>query len=78
MQIGFVLYGSLVPCSIDDPHIKHDAAILLETDNVRIALGLINDKDESGKYTPYYSRVLTVEKAIQLRNALSAMIEDKE
>ncbi len=74
MKFSVVLSGNLFPCIVDDHNATHEAALIIEDDNFRVVLGLDNDKDVEKKHTPYWSRVLTLEKAIALRNALTDLI----
>jgi hypothetical protein len=72
-----VVGGFFVPIVVDDPKIKHDSSILIEdeTQNYRLVLGLNRDEKLSQPYLPYWSRMLTRDKLIYLRDELTKLID---
>lgn len=81
MKFIFCVGGFFYPTSVDDSSIKHNAALLIEdeTQNHRFCLGLDRDEKLSKPYQPYFARVLSKEKMIQLRDELTNLINlDKE
>jgi len=79
-KISVVVGGALIPTEVDDPKIKHDSALLIEDEkkNYRLVLGLNRDDKLSQPYCPYWSRVLSLEKLIYLRDELTKLIESSQ
>lgn len=81
MKFIFCVGGHFCPTSVDDCKIEHDSALMIEDENqnYRFNLGLDRDDKLSKPYQPYYARVLSKEKMIQLRDELTNLINlDKE
>lgn len=78
MKISFVVGGHVMPIVVDDPDTRHDSALMIEDENqkYRICLGLDRDPELSKRYMPYYSRILTLEKVIHLRDHLTKLIDE--
>lgn len=80
MKFIFVIGGNFIPTVVDDPNIKHDSAIMIEDENqtIRVCLGMDRDDKLSKPYMPYFGRVLSREKLIALRDALTNLINIEE
>ena len=78
MKISIVVGGNLVPQSVDDPTIEHDSVLLIQDEKMkyRVLLGLHRDAELSKPYMPYWSRALSLEKVIYLRDHLTKLIEE--
>ncbi len=76
MKFIFCVGGLFYPCPVDDRSIEHEAALMIEDENqsYRFSLGLDRDAKLSRPYQPYYARVLSKEKMIQLRDELTKLI----
>lgn len=80
VKFVFCVGGHLSPTSVDDYSVEHNAALMIEDENqnYRFSLGLDRDEKLSRRYQPYYARVLSREKMIQLRDELTNLIELEE
>jgi hypothetical protein len=78
MKFIFCVGGHFVPTWVDDPSIEHDSAIMIEDEKqtLRISLGMDRDEKLSKPYQPYFARVLSKDKMIYLRDALTKLIDE--
>ena len=76
MKFIFCVCSNLYPISVDDPNFTHDSTIIIEDENqtLRISLGLDKDDKLSRSCLTYFTRVLSKEKMINFRDALTDLI----
>lgn len=76
MKFIFCAAALLHPISEDNPQIKYKAAIIIEDENKTVSFSMPLDIDEklSKPYEPFFTRVLNMEKMIELRDGLTKLI----
>lgn len=68
--------GLMFPGVVDDYTKKHDSALMIQDENKKhnVIIGLNRDDKLSKPYEPYYTRVMSFDNLVYLRDELTKLI----